>query len=174
MQPVLSPAKNQSAEKPLEKKIRWIRLYRIGKQTQAGSTKGLLGSQFICLKSLRDMIMKVGGVQPKMLHDLVTVGFISSGLRERLLLMTCTKGYVCILQELGSLVFPHPCLEKPMKAFLRGLGVSIVNDEERLVLTMKNPNTKGPTDTAACFRYKNYGPSMKRKTSIASSSCYSS
>ncbi|KAG2223687.1 hypothetical protein INT45_007265, partial [Circinella minor] len=51
-----------------------------GKQLEVDSTKELVETKFICPKTLRDMLVKLGELQPKKLHELVLVGFIFSGM----------------------------------------------------------------------------------------------
>ncbi|KAI7847654.1 hypothetical protein BDC45DRAFT_341073 [Circinella umbellata] len=51
-----------------------------GKQLEVDTTKELVETKFICPKTLRDMLVKLGELQPKKLHELVLVGFIFSGM----------------------------------------------------------------------------------------------
>ncbi|KAG2216745.1 hypothetical protein INT45_003204 [Circinella minor] len=146
---------------------------------ETDTTKESSECRFICPKTLRDMLMKLGEVQPKRIHDLVTVSFIFSGLRAKFLKMTCPKGYVCILETLGPISYPESesnlvprltsilILVWRMKKLLKDTR-DVVNDEEIFIPTSKNRIRKPPIQSA--FHFENYVSPKKRKTSNSSSS----
>ena len=59
-----------------------------GKQSKVDSTKELIETKFICPKTLRDMLVKLGQLQPNKLHELVLVGFIFSGMYTSFLIVS--------------------------------------------------------------------------------------
>ena len=63
---------------------------KAGKQSKVDTTKGLVETKFICPKTLRDMLVKLGQLQPKKLHELVLVGFLFSGMYTNFLIVSLT------------------------------------------------------------------------------------